>query len=136
MEDKRKTTDRPDEIEVGPLPKNGDKLIEAVGNGSIAAILSENEVMYIFIFRNLYQCFIHPLDGPEGRHKAWTIDEKSDAVIKNLAELGDQLFEIKYKPDMDFMSVMVSAEKAIINFLDMMGTLPAQDHDFMEPLDS
>ncbi|MBR6654615.1 MAG: hypothetical protein IKL27_07795 [Oscillospiraceae bacterium] len=43
----------------------------------------------------------------------------------------DQLFEIEFGPEMDFMGVMVAAEQGIINFLDSIGQLPIEDHDFM-----
>ena len=36
---------------------------------------------------------------------------------------------------MDLMSVMVSAERGILNFLDSLGQLPGEDVDFMAPLE-
>ena len=79
----------------------------------------------------MYRCFIHPLGAEEGRQKAFPMDEEHRAVIKNLANLADQLFEIQFGPDMHPMGVMVAAEQGIIEFLDLIGQLPAEDHDFM-----
>ena len=64
------------------------------------------------------------------------MDEKNRAIIKQLATLCDQMFEVEYRDDMDFMGVMVAAERAIINLLDMLGKLPAQDFDFMAPVET
>lgn len=119
------------DVRIGPLEKKGEKMMRSIEGGKMVGVLSKNEVMYTFIHNNQYQCFIHPLDAPEGRHKAWEITEQNRAVIKNLANLADQLFEIEFAPDMDFMGVMVAAERGIINFLDMVGKLPVDDHDFM-----
>lgn len=132
MDEEASQKDRSDDIELGPMARDGELMLRSIEAGNMVAILSKTEVMYTFLYRNQYQCFIHPLGAPEGRRKAWERNEKNSAVIKNLSGLADQLFEIKFKPDMDFMGVMVTAEKGIIGFLDMIGILPAEDHDFME----
>jgi hypothetical protein len=98
----------------------------------MVAVLSKLEIMYVFIFNNEYQCFIHKMDAEEGRRKSWKIDERNTAMIKNLTSVADQLFEITPRPDMHPMGVMVAAEKGIIAYLDMTGQLPAEDYDFME----
>ena len=98
----------------------------------MVGVLSKNEIMYVFTFQNEYQCFIHPLDAEEGRRKAWPVNERNTAMLKNLASLADQLFEITPKEGMDPMGVMVSAERGIISYLDATGQLPAEDFDFME----
>lgn len=120
------------DVRIGPLEKKGEKMMRSIEAGRMVGILSKNEVMYTFIYKDQYQCFIHPLGAPEGRHKAWDMNEQNRAIIKNLANLADQLFEIEFAPDMDFMGVMVAAEQGIINFLDTIGQLPVEDHDFME----
>ena len=122
--------DHENDVRLGPLEKNGDKMMDRLEAGSMIAILSKNEVMYTFLDQD-YQCFIHPLDAPEGRRKTFPRDEEHRAVIKNLAHLADQIFEIEYQPGMHPMGVMVAAERGIIRFLDMIGQLPAEDHDFM-----
>ena len=52
-------------------------------------------------------------------------------MLKNLPSAADQLFEIIFKPGMDYMGVMVAAETGIIRFLDYIGALPVEDTDFM-----
>ncbi len=121
------------DISLSPLAKDGEKMMARLEAGHMIAILSKNEVLYTFIDRG-YQCFIHPLDAQEGRRKTFPQDEKHRAVIKNLADLADQIFDIEYQAGMHPMGVMVAAERGIIRFLDMIGALPAEDHDFMAGL--
>jgi len=124
------------DVELAPLPKEEDKLMMCITGGGMAAILSRMEIMYVFIRHGMYQCFIHPLEAEEGRYKSWEINERNTAMIKNLTSVADQLFEIKYKPEMNYMGVMVAAERGIIRYLDITGQLPAEDVDFMAPLEN
>ena len=128
----RKREDHSNDVGLRPMEMDGDKLIRALSNAKMVGILSGMEVMYVFVFRNQYLCFIHKLDAEEGRHKAFPVNERNTAMIKNLTSAADRLFEITPKPDMDPMGVMVAAEKGIISFLDMTGQLPAEDVDFMD----
>ena len=133
--DENRREDRKNDVEIGPLGKDGEKLITSIRAGNMVAVLSGMEVMYTFLYRGRYQCFIHPLDAEEGRHKDWAVNERNTAMLKNLTAVADQLFEIKFSPQMDFMGVMVAAEKGIIRFLDTIGRLPAEDYDFMAPME-
>ena len=133
------TAKRPEEhkndVEIGPLGKDGEKMLRSIRDGNMIAILSGTEIMYTFLYRGAYQCFIHPMDAPDGRHKAFEVNERNTAMMKNLPSAADQLFEIRFGAEMDFMGVMVAAEQGIIRFLDSLGTLPAEDFDFMAPLE-
>jgi len=134
MDDARRR--QPEEkVEIGPLEKNGDKVIASIDAGNMIAILSGSEVMYVFVNRNEYQCLIHPLDAEEGRHRSFSRNDRNRAMLKNLDSAADQIFEIKFGPQMDFMGVMVAAERGIINFLDSIGQLPVDDYDFMAPME-
>lgn len=97
--------------EPGPLAKDGEKLMACLEAGHMVSILSKNEVLYALSTRGCDRCFIHPLGAEEGRQKAFPMDEEHRAVIKNLANLADQLFEIQFGPDMHPMGVMVAAEQ-------------------------
>lgn len=119
------------DVMIGALEKDGEKMMKILDEGGMVAVLSGMEIMYIFIYRDQYQCFIHKFDDPEGRHKSWEINERNQAMFKNLPSAADQLFEITAKPDMNYMGVMVAAEKGIVGFLDYIGALPAEDQDFM-----
>ena len=133
--DSRKRTERENHdrnVGLRLLAKDGDKLMTALNSAKMIGVLSKSEVMYVFIFRGEYQCFIHQLDAEEGRHKSWKIDERNTAMLKNLPAMADQIFEITPKSDMDPMGVMVAAERGIISYLDATGQLPAEDFDFMD----
>ena len=121
---------RKDQISIAPLAKDGEKLMEALGKGHMVAILSKMEILYAFENKN-YDCYIHPIGSEEGRCKRFEKTEQNRAVIKNLANLADQLFEITYEKHMHQMGVMASAEQGIVEFLDAIGQSPAQDFDFM-----
>lgn len=130
--DRKDRNDHKNDVRLRLMEKDGDKLIRALSNAKMAAVLSGMEVMYVFVFRDHYQCFIHKLDAEEGRRRGFPVDERNTAMIKNLASAADQLFEITPKPDMDPLGVMVAAERGIVSYLDMTGQLPAEDVDFME----
>ena len=125
------TRDHSNDVMIGALEKDGENMMKIVEEGGMVAILSGMEIMYVFVYNGQYQCFIHEFDAPEGRHKAWDMDERNRAMLKNLPSAADQLFEVKGQPDMHYMGVMVAAERGIIDFLDYIGALPAEDQDFM-----
>lgn len=130
--DRKERSDHRNDVRLRLMEKDGDKLIRALGNAKMVGVLSGMEIMYVFVFRDQYQCFIHKLDAEEGRRRAFPLNERNTAMMKNLVSAADQLFEITPKPDMDPMGVMVAAERGIISYLDMTGQLPADDVDFMD----
>ncbi len=119
------------DVRIGAVEKNSDDMMKVIEDGNMLAILSGLEIMYVFIYNGQYQTFIHKFDAEDGRFKSWDVNEKHTAMIKNLSKAADQLFEIVAKPGMHYMGVMFAAEKGIINFLDYIGALPAEDQDFM-----
>ena len=120
------------EVRIGALEKDGEKMMKALEDGYMVGVLSGMEVMYTFIYNNQYQCFIHKFDAEDGRFKSWEMNERNHAMLKNLPSAADQLFEIKFEKGMDYVGVMMAAEKGIINFMDYIGALPAEDMDFMD----
>ena len=130
-EAEKKREDHKNDIRLRLMKKDGDRLMLALNSAKMVGILSGLEIMYVFIFNDQYLCFIHPLASEEGRYKAWPVREDTTAMIKHLADIADQLFEITPKANMDPMGVMVSAEPGIVTYLDATGQLPAEDTDFM-----
>ena len=134
MEEKRRRREREDhanDVRLRLMDRDGDKLLLALSNGKMAGVLSGMEVLYVFLLRDRYQCFIHKFDAEEGRRRAFAVDEHSTAMIKNLVSAADELFEITPRAGMDPLGVMAAAERGIISYLDMTGRLPAEDVDFM-----
>ena len=120
------------DIQISPMDKDGDQFLEILRKGEMGAVVSGMEIMYVFVFRDAYQCFIHKMDAEEGRRKSFPVDERNTAMMKNLVSAADQLFEITPRQDMHPMGVMVAAEKGIVSYLDMTGQLPAEDVDFRD----
>ncbi len=129
--DRKERANHANDVRLRLMDMDGGKLMTALNNAKMVGVLSGNEVMYIFVFRGQYLCFIHKLDAEEGRYKAWPVNERNTAMFKNLTSAADKLFEITPKPDMDPMGVMAAAERGIISYLDATGQLPAEDVDFM-----
>ena len=119
------------EIELGPLGKEKGKITASLKAGKMVAVLSGMELMYIFLLRGQYHCFIHKMDAEDGRRKSWPVNERCTAMMDNLYSAADALFEVRFHPDMDLLGIMATAEKGIIGYLDMTGNLPAEDMDFM-----
>lgn len=130
--DRKERNNHENDIQLSPLEKDGEKLLTALNSAKMVAVLSKMEIMYVFVFRNEYQCFIHPLEAEEGRRKSFPINERNTAMMKNLTSVADLLFEITPKATMNPMGVMVAAERGIISYLDATGQLPAEDTDFMQ----
>ena len=130
--DRKERDDHSNDVRLRLMEKDGDKLIRALSNAKMVGVLSGMEVMYVFVFRDQYQCFIHKFDAEEGRRKSFPVNERNTAMMKNLTAAADQIFEITPKADMDPVGVMVAAERGIISYLDMTGQLPAEDVDFMD----
>jgi len=133
--EKNRSKEHENDIMIGPLGKDGEKMMKSVEDGNMVAVLSGNEIMYTFIYRNKYQCFIHPIGAEEGRYREWPINEKNRAMLKNLDSTADQLFEIVYDKKLDYMGVMVTAERGIYNFLCTIGQKPGEDVDFMDAIE-
>ena len=129
QKDQRK---RAGEIELGPLGKEKGKITASLKAGKMVAVLSGMELMYIFLIRGQYHCFIHKMDAEDGRRKSWPVNERNTAMLDNLYSAADALFEVRFHPDMDLLGIMATAEKGIIGYLDMTGNLPAEDMDFMD----
>lgn len=117
-------------ISIGPLAKDGEKLIASLEKGNMVAILSGAEIMYTLLNGD-YLCYIHPIGAEEGRAKRLPHTAECRAIVKNLAELADQLFEVEFDKGMHVLGVMQAAENGIVAFLDSIGQLPADDIDFM-----
>ena len=133
--EKNRNKEHENDIMIGPLGKDGEKMMKSVESGNMVAVLSGNEIMYTFMYRNKYQCFIHPIGAEEGRYREWPVNEKNRAMLKNLDSTADQLFEIVYDKKLDYMGVMVTAERGIYNFLCTIGQKPGEDVDFMDAIE-
>lgn len=124
MDEKDEKTPGTPEIEIGVLERDGEKMMQALTNGSMLALLVGGDVMYVFASGVMFQCFIHALGGGNGRRKAFPIDEYNRNMIRSFAETVDHVFETRFDPALDIMAVMHSSETAILGYLQEHGQLP------------
>ncbi len=122
-----------DDIELASMEDDGKAILAALDKGSMVSIESDTELMYVFPEKDAYLCYIHALDEPEGRCRAFPKNSENRSMVKNMAHLADHLFEVAFKPGMQRMGVMFTAEQGIVDWLDATGTLPIEDIDFMAP---
>ena len=47
------------DVRLSPMGSDGEKMMQSIEDGNMIAVLSKNEIMYTFLYRNEYQCFIH-----------------------------------------------------------------------------
>ena len=92
------------------LERDGEKMMQALSDGSMLALLVGGDVMYVFASGVMYQCFIHALGGGNGRRKAFPIDDYNRNMIRSFAETVDH--------------VLHSSETAILGYLQEHGQLP------------
>ena len=75
--DRTERANHQNDVQLRLLEKDGQKLMDALNSGKMIAVLSQMEIMYVFIFRDAFQCFIHTMDAGEGRRKSWEINERN-----------------------------------------------------------
>jgi hypothetical protein len=102
-----------DKIDLNMLARDGDALLAALARGEIVAARSKEHFLYILTANECFQLFSHTTGAASGGKKNFPIDEKHRAVIKNLANVADDLYTIGFDAGMDLYGVMASAEEAI-----------------------
>ena len=48
-----------EKVEIGPLGKDGERMMKSLESGNMVAVLSGTEIMYVFIFQKAYQRLTH-----------------------------------------------------------------------------
>ena len=97
------------------LQKDGDKLVEALKLGRMAAARSGNDFLYITDSDGKYRLYIHTPGAPGGGRREFPKDEKHTAIIRNIAQVSDSLFSVEYNKEFDVRGVMASAEEGILS---------------------
>ncbi len=99
---------------MGILPRKGDNIIEQLNCGNMVVARSKNEFLYIVDINDKFHLFYHTPGAASGGKKQFEKNEKHIAVIRNIANLSDSLFEVAFDIDSDLYGVMASAEEAIL----------------------
>lgn len=116
-------------VNLGILPKEGDKIMEELAKGNMVVARSKNDFMYIVDLDDEFHLFSHSPASPSGGQKRFPKDEKHIAIIRNLAKLTDSLFMVEYDKGFNLYGVMSSAETGILNMF------PGGDRDTDEEIE-
>ncbi|QDR81194.1 hypothetical protein [Sporomusa termitida] len=110
-------------INLSVLPKEGDKIMQALAADNMVVARSKNDFLYILEFDDQFHLFSHSPDSPQGGQKRFSKDEKYTAIIRNLAKLADSLFSVEFDKNFNIYGVMSSAEAGIV------AMFPGNDRD-------
>ena len=103
-----------DNISLDVLPKEADELMKALDNKNMAVARSKSDFLYILESDGEFLLFSHTAGTPGGGRKKFPKDEKYTAMIRNLANLADALFQVEFDKSLDLFGVMASAEEGIL----------------------
>ena len=118
-----------DIVDLEVLGKEGDKLLNALGEGKLVCARSKDDFLYILEKNGEYHLFTHHVGSPEGGNKRFPKDEKYTAMMKSLATVSDAVFAATFKPEMNLFGVMASAEHGILSLFPGEGM---EDDGFIE----
>ncbi|MDR3149974.1 MAG: hypothetical protein LBT88_08215 [Oscillospiraceae bacterium] len=104
-----------EQFTIEPLPKDGEKLLDALKNGLLVAVRSKNDFMYVLMRRGNYLLYLHTPGSPSGGQKRFEVNDKYTAIIKNFAALCDMAFAVTFdEQKMELYAVLAGAEDAIL----------------------
>ena len=118
-----------DTIHLEPLPKDSERLEEALKEGRLAVARSNNDFLYILDMDGQFHMFTHTPGNPGGGQKRFPKDEKYTAMVRKLATLADAVFAVEFSREMNLYGVMASAEEAILT------AFPGNDRDADEDVE-
>lgn len=104
-----------DIIDLEVLPKDGDKVLEALSQKKLAVARSKDDFLYILDRNGTYHMFTHAVGSPGGGSKQFPRDEKHTAMVKSLASVADAMFAVTFDEKMDLFGVLASAEHGILS---------------------
>jgi hypothetical protein len=112
------------------LPKDGEKLLDALKAERMVVVRSKNDFMYILLRGGTFHMFMHTPGSPDGGQNKFPEDEKYTAIVKNFANLSELAVAVTFDgKSMNLYNVMASAEEAILT------EFPGDDRDADEIVD-
>jgi hypothetical protein len=119
-----------EQLQLELLPKEGDKVLEALKAKHLVVARSKNDFMYILLRNKQYNMFMHSPGASDGGRKQFPEDEKYTAIVKNFAKLADMCVSVRFdEKKMNLFHVLASAEDAILT------EFPGSDRDADEAVD-
>jgi hypothetical protein len=112
------------------LPRDGDKLLDALRSGGLVAVKSKLDFMYILLREGEFRMFMHSVGASNGGRKSFPDEERYQAIVRNFANLCDLAVAVEFdEKTMNLYHVMASAEEAILT------QFPGDDRDADETVD-
>jgi hypothetical protein len=111
-----------EEIKIG-----GDAPLEHLNKGQMVVGAAKEEIIYLVDTGPRYDVFVHIPGAPEGRRNSIPKNDHSDALVRNLCKLADNLYAVEYDKNLDLNSVLVAAERAVLS------VRPPEDVEFFIP---
>ncbi|MDR2606389.1 MAG: hypothetical protein LBC38_03805 [Oscillospiraceae bacterium] len=119
-----------EQLQLELLPKDGEKVLEALKSGCLVVVRSKNDFMYVLLRKKQFQMFMHSPGSESGGRNQFPEDDKYTAIVKNFANLADMCVVVHYDAaQMNLFHVMASAEEAILT------EFPGDDRDADEAVD-
>lgn len=116
-------------INLGMLPKDGNRMLEELDHGHMVIVRSKNDFLYILDFDGKYHMFSHTPGAPGGGQKQFEKDEKHIAIVRKLADLSDSVYMAEFDKSLNLYGVMASAEEGILSMF------PGADRDNDEDIE-
>ena len=110
-------------IDLDLLPKDGERVLEELGNGNMVIMRSKNEFLYILDFDGQFHMFSHTPGAPGGGQRQFPRDEKHIATVRNLAKISDAVYMATFDKNLNLYGVMYTAEEGILSMF------PGDDRD-------
>lgn len=120
-------------ISLSLMPTDSDTLMDTLAVGDMVAARSKSDFLYILESDDEFCLFSHSLHSHGGGRKNFKKDERSQAMVRNLANLAETLYQVEYGDDFDLISVMASAEQAIISMFPGDGQGEDEQIEFIVP---
>ncbi|MDR2359691.1 MAG: hypothetical protein LBD85_00195 [Oscillospiraceae bacterium] len=104
------------EFTIEPLPKDGEKLLDALRRNLLVATRSKNDFVYVLMRHGSYLLYMHTPGLPGGAQKRFEVNDKYTAIIKNFATLCDMAFAVEFdEGTMGIYAVLAGVEDAILD---------------------
>lgn len=121
------------EISLDAIPKDGDRLMNAISQGQMIIARSNNDFLYVLKSDNEFHLFSHSPGQQNGGKKTFPVDEKYTAIIRNIANVATSLFQVEFDNSFNIYNVMASAEEGILSMYPGDNRDGDEDIEFMIP---
>jgi hypothetical protein len=89
--------------------------LEHLNMGRMVVGAAKEEILYMIDSGSRYDVFVHIPGTPEGRRNFIPKSDHSDALVRNLCKIAENLYSVEYDKSFDLNSVLVAAERAVLS---------------------